>query len=152
MLPQVQTFRPSSAVRRSTGFGSDWNRLFDEAFGLFGNGLTWTAWTPAADLYETPDEFVLEMGLPGFDHDNIELTVERGILTVSGQRPRKEEDENLTYHVREHTYDRFTRSFALPASVNADDVKAEFDNGMLIVRLPKLAEARPRRIQIAAKK
>lgn len=149
MLPQIRTYQPGSALRRSADFGSDWNRLIDDAFGRVLNG--WTTWTPAADLYETGDEFVLEMGLPGFDKDSIEVTVERGILTVSGQRARREEDESYTYHVREHTHDRFTRSFALPASVNTDDVRADFHHGMLVVTLPKLAEAKPRRIAVAAK-
>lgn len=148
MLPTT-TYRPGSALRRWSDTGSDFNRLFDE---LWNRGLNgWTTWTPAADLYETNEEFVLEIGLPGFRHEDIEVTVERGILTVSGQRPARQEDESFTYHVREHTYERFSRSFQLPASVNADDVTAEFENGMLVVTLPKAAEAKPRRIAVSAK-
>lgn len=148
MLPTT-SYRPGTALRRRSEAGSDWNRLFDELWSRGING--WTTWTPAADLYETGEQFVLEIGLPGFRHDDIEVTVERGILTISGQRPMREDDESYTYHVREHTYDRFSRSFQLPTSVNADDVTAEFENGMLVVRLPKAAEAKPRRIAVSAK-
>lgn len=148
MLPQIRT-RPSTAFRRGTDFGSDWNRLIESAFGDV-NG--WTSWAPAANLYENPDEFVLEMGLPGFDPDSVEVNVERGILTVSGQRARSEEDEGRTYHVRELTHERFTRSFSFPSSVSADDVRADFHGGMLVVTLPKSAEAKPRRVEIGAGK
>jgi HSP20 family protein len=135
--------------RRGADFGSDWNRLIENAFGDL-NG--WTAWAPAANLYETGEEFVLEMGLPGFDSDSIDVNVERGILTVSGNRTRSEEDDSRTYHVRELSEERFTRSFSFPASVRADDVRAEFHDGMLVVTLPKSAEAKPRRVRIGTKK
>lgn len=148
MLPQIRT-RPSTAFRRGTDFGSDWNRLMESAFGDV-NG--WTSWAPAANLYENPDDFVLEMGLPGFDPDSVEVNVERGILTVSGQRARSEEDEGRTYHVRELTHERFSRSFSFPSSVSADDVRADFHGGMLVVTLPKSAEAKPRRVEIGTGK
>ncbi len=149
MLPEVVTYQPGTAARRAAGFGLDLNRLFDDRFGRGVNG--WSAWSPAADLYETNDEFVLRMGLPGFDPEAIDITVERGILTVSGQRTRDEREEQYSYHVREHTYDRFTRSFSLPSTVNADDVRADFHHGMLVVTLPKASEAKPRKIAISAK-
>ena len=145
MLPEVRTYQPGSAIRR----GADWTRLFDDMLGRDLNG--WTAWTPAADLYETEDSFVLELGLPGYTGDDIQVTVERGILTVTGQRSRREGDERVTYHLREHTYDRFTRSFSLPASVRADEVRAEFEQGMLVVTLPKTAEAKPRKVEVSVK-
>lgn len=150
MLPQLRTYQPGSAIRRGAGIGSDWIRLFDDAFNRDLNG--WTAWTPLADLYETEDEFVLEMGLPGFDAESIDVTVERGVLTVTGRREATDETASREYHVREHTFDRFTRSFSLPSSVVVDDVSAEYEGGMLSVRLPKAAEAKPMRVQIAAKK
>jgi len=149
MLPQIRTYRPAGDIHREAGVGSDWIRLFDQAFNRDLNGRT--AWTPAADLYETDDGFVLEMGLPGFRTDSVEVTVERGVLTITGARVADEDADSRHYHVREHTYDRFTRSFALPSSVIADDVTADFENGMLTVKLPKVAEAKPQRVKIAAK-
>jgi len=149
MLPQIRRYQPARQLRRQAVNGSDLFSLFDEAFSRDLNG--WSAWTPTADLYETGDDFVLEMGLPGFVADDVEVTVERGVLTVSGQRASEEEEDARQYHVREQVYDRFARSFALPASVTSEEVTAEFDNGMLTVRLPKVAEAKPRRVKIAAR-
>lgn len=106
---------------------------------------------PAADLFETDEEFVLELELPGLGREDIEVTVEKGILTVSGQRSTETEEERgerHTYHVRERSYDRFSRSFSLPHSVTHEQVDAQFENGMLTVRLPKAAEAKPRRIEV----
>lgn len=145
MLPTLSI--PRSGVRRGTDWTSDMDRFFDEFFRT-PRMSTWSAWTPPADLYETGDEFVLEMEMPGFHKDDLQVTVERGILTVSGQRREQEREENVTYHVRERSYDRFSRSFSLPQSVNADDVDAEYDNGILRVRLPKLSEAKPRQIAV----
>lgn len=147
MLPMIRTYQPGSAIRRGAGVGSDWFRLLDDSFSRDVNG--WTAWTPAADLYESEDEFILELGLPGFRTEDVDVTVERGVLTVTGQRQAPERDEGRHYHVREHAFDRFARSFALPSSVIADDVTAELHDGMLVVRLPKVAEAKPIRVQIA---
>lgn len=141
-------------VARDTGrlsrrFFPEVDYLFDEFFGR--PMSSWSAWTPSADLFETDDEFVLEMDLPGFEHDDIELTVERNVLTVSGRRPAAEEEAEVTYHLRERNTDRFSRSFALPRSVDADDVTARFSDGILTVTLPKVAEAKPRRIEVEAR-
>lgn len=148
MLPTINR-RPMGGLRRNDWLGGELDRMFDD---FFTRPLsTWSTWTPAADLYETDDEFVLDLEMPGFSHDDIEVTVERGILTVSGQRTAEEEQGNRhTYHVRERSYDRFSRSFSLPHSVNADEVQARFENGILNVRLPKAAEAKPRRIAVSA--
>lgn len=122
---------------------------------FFGRPLsTWSTWTPAADLYETDDAFVLEMELPGFNLDDIELTMERGVLTVAGSRTVEETEgaEPRTYHLRERSVDRFTRSYALPSSVNSDRIDASFAEGVLTVKLPKAPEAKPRRIEVKARK
>lgn len=147
MLPTINR-GATTARRRPELFGGEWDRLFDEV--LTRPLSTWSTWTPAADLYETDDEFVLELDMPGFDQDDIEVTVEHGILGVSGQRTMDEKSERYTYHVRERSYERFNRSFSLPRSVNPDQVAAEFRNGMLRVTLPKAAEAKPRRIAVNA--
>ncbi len=139
--PWVGTLRP------------DLGNLFDEFFGQ--PMSTWSAWTPVADLYETPEAFVLEMELPGFDLDDIELTMEKGVITVTGERKVEEEKENgvgRTYHLRERSMERFTRSYSLPRSVEPDRVDASFANGVLYVTLPKAAEAKPRRIEVKAAK
>jgi len=145
MLPE--TTRRERAVARRPWTGTlrpDLTNLFDD---FFGRPLsTWSAWTPAADLYETPESFVLEMELPGFDLEDIELTMEKGVLTVTGKLEEKEEDR--TYHLQERSVERFTRSYALPRSIEIDKVDASFSNGVLKVMLPKAAEAKPRRIEV----
>lgn len=128
-------------------------RLFPDIDYLFDDFLTRptassAAWRPATDLNETDDEFVMRMDLPGFEHEDIELTVEKNILTVSGRRTAEEVEEETDFHLRERTAERFSRSFALPRSVDADDVEARFANGVLTVHLPKVAEAKPRKIEI----
>jgi HSP20 family protein len=151
MLPE--TTRRERAVARRPWAGTlrpDLGNLFDD---FFGRPLsTWSAWTPAADLYETPESFVLEMELPGFDLDDIELTMEKGMLSVTGERKMEEKEEDRTYHLQERSVERFTRSYALPRSVEIDKVDASFSNGVLKVLLPKAAEAKPRRIEVKAHK
>lgn len=150
MLP-TRTYRPETTLRRGSDRSSEMGRLFDDLFGYTPRLATWSPWMPAADLFETSDEFVLEMELPGFDSEELEVTVEHGILTVSGHRTTEGENgERVNYHVRERSYDRFSRSFSLPRSVNADEVDAGYENGILRVTLPKAAEAKPRHISVKA--
>lgn len=153
MLPTTSSGRRATTRRPWTGgMVPELGSVLDDFFGRPLN--SWSAWTPAADLYETEDAFVLEMELPGFDLDDIELTMERGVLTVSGSRSVQETDgtEGRTYHLRERSVDRFTRSYALPRSVDPDDIDASFAEGVLSVTLPKAPEAKPRRIEVKAKK
>lgn len=153
MLPTTRSGRRVASRRPWTGgMTPELGTMLDD---FFGRSLSsWSAWTPAADLYENEDAFVLEMELPGFDLDDIELTMERGVLTVAGSRSvqESEETEGRTYHLRERSVDRFTRSYALPRSVNAEDIDASFAEGVLTVTLPKAPEARPRRIEVKARK
>lgn len=136
--------RPAS--REDPSF--DPNRWFEDVLNRSVRG--WTSWSPAADLFETDDEYVLELELPGFSREDIELTLEQGILTVTGER-QAEEDERRAYRVRERAFGRFTRSFTLPRSVDAEDVDAEFRNGVLRVTMAKTPEAKPRRIEVHVK-
>lgn len=147
MLPTTTTYRRPT-LARWPDFGTDLDRFLE---GFLGRAPAWSG-RGSADLYETDDEYVLEMELPGFENDEVEVSVERGVLSVSGAHRSEEEDAGRTYHVRERSYERFTRTFTLPQSVNADDVQADLQNGILTVRLPKAAEAKPRRIQVKARK
>lgn len=107
----------------------------------------WEGWNPMADLTETEDAFVLEMELPGFSRSDVDITVEDGILTASGERSVGDA-EDVNYHLRERGSRRFRRSFMLPGSVNQDEVTATLRSGILTVQLPKAPEARPRRIEV----
>lgn len=144
MLPTTR--RWSRTPRTLPDLRNEVERLFEDFFerptGDFGS------FTPAADLYETDEAFTVEMELPGFDRDDIDVTVEQGMLTVSGRRAAETEDRDESYHLRERSVGRFSRSFSLPASINADDVKARFENGVLRVDMPKAAEAKTRKIEV----
>lgn len=145
---QIRTHQPGSAIRPAAGNGLDWFRVFDQAQSRVNE---WSSWSPSADLYETADEFVLEMGVPGYRPEDVDVTMENGVLSIVGRRSTREEEGRRQYHVREQVHDHFMRSFALPRSVTADDVTAEYENGMLTVRLPKVPEAKPRRVAITAR-
>lgn len=145
MLPTTRNARSTRPAARWSLL-PDFEYLFDDIAGRTSAG--WTGWTPSADLYENDEAYVLEMELPGFSNEDIELTVERNVLTVTGQRSVQEESEDVTFHLRERGTTRFSRSFALPRSMDGDAVEARFDNGVLTVTLPKAAEARPKRIEV----
>lgn len=108
------------------------------------------SWMPAVNVEETADELVLTAELPGLTHENVELEVENNILTLRGEKAevRQEGDESRKFHLWERSYGSFQRSFTLPRTVSADKISAEFDNGVLHVRMPKVAEAKSRRIDI----
>lgn len=146
MLPTM-TNRPVN--RRSRGrenTGTELSSWIDDFFNR--SAGSWTMWSPRADVYEIGDAYVLEMELAGFHREDVELTFENGVLTVSGRRREQEAEENATYYLRERATQGFSRSFALPRSVDYEEVEATLTEGLLRVHLPKLEEARPRRIEV----
>jgi HSP20 family protein len=146
MLPTM-TNRPANRRARARDRSStDLSNWIDEFFNQTAD--SWTMWSPRADVYEVGDAYVLEMELAGFNREDVELTFENGVLTVSGRRREQEAEENATYYLRERATEEFSRSFALPRSVNYEEVEATLKEGLLRVHLPKLEEARPRRIEV----
>lgn len=125
------------------------NRL-NEMFGDFPTPSESGTWLPAVNVEETSDELLLTAELPGMTRDDIELEMENNILTIRGEKRdvRKEGDESKKYHLWERRYGTFQRSFTLPRTVKAEEIDAEFVDGVLHVRLPKVAEAKSRRIAI----
>jgi HSP20 family protein len=103
-------------------------------------------WSPAVDLYETPDRFVLSLELPGLTRDHIKIEIQQETLVVRGERPVHHE-EGARYHRVERGHGAFARSFALPQPVNVEAVAAEFRDGVLTVVVPKLAPQQ-RRVDI----
>jgi HSP20 family protein len=149
MLPTIRYRKP--AVLRGSDQGFELDRLIDGFFGpTFGPGIV-AHDRGAANLYETDERFVLELEVPGFTSEDIEVTVERGVLTVSGSHENASEDEGTRYHLRERSFERFSRTFRVPESVSSEGVLAELETGVLTVRLPKAADAKPRRVEIDAK-
>jgi HSP20 family protein len=136
-------------ARRLETFQSDIDRVFDAFFGARpANGAG--QWVPAMDLAETDDHLVLKADLPGLDKDDVEIEVSDGVLTISGERKTEHTEREDGYHRVERAYGSFSRSLSLPDGIDAEQVKADFDKGVLEVRIPKPAERRPHRVQIGA--
>jgi HSP20 family protein len=141
-------------VRELTSLQSEMNRLFNTFFEApattanGGNGGTLRRWIPAMDLVETDDHFVLKADLPGLDERDVSVEVEDNVLTVSGERKAEHEDEREGYVRVERAYGSFRRSLTLPEGVDPAGVSANFDKGVLEVRIPKPEERKPRRVAI----
>lgn len=122
--------------------------LLDEMFNW--PELGWTTEAPLADFYEKDDAFNVELDLPGFERENIDVMVEQGVLTITGERPMIEE-EKVNFHLRERPFERFTRTFTLPRMIDAAKVESFLHNGVLKIILPKAPEAVAKKIAVAVK-
>ena len=127
------------------------DRLFDDAFtrpiNLRDGG--WSA--PAVDMYQTDDEVVVKVALPGFKADEVQINVTGDVLSLRGDLKREQEEKDKAWHIREHRWSSFERSVALPTQVKADGANADFENGILTISLPKAEEVKPRTISVKAK-
>jgi HSP20 family protein len=112
------------------------------------------AWIPAVNVEEAADELLLTAEFPGMQEEDINVDIENNILTIRGEKreAREEGAEGHKYHVSERRYGSFQRAFKLPKSVQADAVQADFESGILTVRLPKAPEAKGRTIEISGNK
>ena len=107
------------------------------------------AWTPAVDVFETNDrEYVVKAELPEMKRDDINVTFENGVLTITGERKPEFDPAQGTFHRSERAYGRFSRSFTLPATVDAHRINASYKDGVLTVRVPQREEAKPRQIAV----
>ena len=125
------------------------DRMLEDAFVMpreGGGGESWGG--PAMDVYEDGDTLVVEAHLPGVKPDDIDVNVERGVLTISGQTQSEEERTGRNYLLREKRSGRFSRSLQLPATYRTEECKADYQDGVLRLTFPKAEEAKPRRIQI----
>lgn len=130
------------------GLRREIDRLFDDAYGSGGRAAS--AWSPSANVREANDAVLLEMELPGISPESVDISIENDMLTVSGEKreERREDEEEGRYFLVERRYGSFSRSFTLPPNVDHDKVTADFDNGLLTIRIPREALPQPRRIQI----
>lgn len=107
-----------------------------------------TVFAPAVDIYEDKEFITLTAEVPGVKPDNLHVSVENHVLTLRGERKLDHEEKKQNYHRVERMYGTFTRSFVLPNTVLTDKIDAETKDGVLTLRLPKRAEAQPRRIEV----
>ncbi|MGM0554553.1 MAG: Hsp20/alpha crystallin family protein [Pseudomonadota bacterium] len=105
-------------------------------------------WSPAVDIREESDAYVVEADVPGVDPKDIELHMENGVLTLRGERKHESEEEKEGYKRVERMRGTFFRRFSLPDTADADNISARSKNGVLEVRIPKQARVQPRRIEI----
>lgn len=120
------------------------NRMFEDFMGS-GSG-SGRGWAPAVDIYETKDrEFVIKAELPEMKREDINVTFENNVLTLTGERKAEFDGD---YHRAERFYGRFSRSFTLPATVDGGRINASYKDGVLTVRVPQREEAKPRQIAV----
>jgi HSP20 family protein len=136
-------------------FLRNFERLFsDDVFRPFGfmvrqnDDLGQTGWLPAVDVRESEEAFVFTAELAGIAKKDVDITVEDGILTLSGERRFNEQDEEKNYRRIERAYGTFSRSFTLPSAVDAEQISATFEDGLLTVTVPKAEVAKARKITI----
>ena len=137
-------------LRELSSLQSEMNRLFNSAFDApsGASGAALRRWVPAMDLVETGEQFLLRADLPGMSEEDIEIELEDGTLTVSGERKSEHESKGEGYHRVERAFGAFSRSLTLPQGVDPAAVTASFDRGVLEVSIPKPEERKPRRIEI----
>ena len=129
---------------------NEMNRLFNSVFDAppaGGNGAM-RRWVPAMDLTETEDHFVLRADLPGLSEDDVKIELEDSTLTVSGERKAEHEEQKAGAYRLERAFGSFSRTLTLPQGVDPNGVTANFDRGVLEVRVPKPEQRKPRRIAI----
>ena len=108
-------------------------------------------WSPAVDILETENELILKADVPGVNLEDIDVRVVNDTLTLKGERHFQQDDSVKGFHRLERGYGSFVRSFAVPATVEADKVAAQYRNGVLTVTLPKKEAAKPRQVKVEVK-
>ena len=126
------------------------NRLFQDSYGNQGReeALATSSFAPAVDVYEDEHKITLKIEVPGIDEKDIDIRVENNLLTVHGERKFEKEEKEENYRRVERQYGSFTRSFNLPNTVDAENISADYDRGVLKVQLAKKAEAKPKQIKV----
>jgi HSP20 family protein len=125
------------------------NRLFHDSFGDGREeALTTTAFAPPVDVYEDEHNVTLKIEVPGIEEKDIEVRVENNTLTVHGERKLEKDEKEENYRRVERQYGSFTRTFTLPNTVDTENVSANYDKGVLKIKLAKKAEAKPKQIKV----
>jgi HSP20 family protein len=138
------------AAGQALGLRQVMDRLLEDAFVSPRSvaGQLGSAGGPALNAYEEGDQFVVETQLPGMKPEDIDVSIEQGVLTIQGATKAEEERKERNYLIREHRMGRFSRSVRLPETVDPDAVQATYEAGVLRLTLPKAERAKARRIQI----
>jgi HSP20 family protein len=140
-------------LRDIVSIQDEMNQLFDDFFGR--TPKRWSAfgpeegvWTPNVDVSETKDEIVVTAEMPGMKKEDIKLSVQENVITLSGGKKSEEEKKDANFYRLERSFGSFCRSFTLPTPVEAEKIKASFKDGILKVTLPKSEKVKPQEIPI----
>jgi len=140
----ILRYEPWSLVNRL-------HRHFDDAFSATADADSDGAWwIPQVDVHEEPERFAVLIDVPGVEPKDIEITAEKGVLTIRGERHARTQEESTAYRRLERRSGKFLRRFTLPDSANLDAISAKHTQGVLEVTIPKQAKLQPRRIEVAA--
>jgi HSP20 family protein len=127
------------------------DRVFDRfRAGEYDASATQT-WLPAVDITEQETAFIIKAELPGVDKKDVKITVQNDVLTIKGEKKQESEKKGENYHRTERLYGSLQRSFTLPVTIASEKIDASYDNGVLILNLPKLEEAKPKEIEVKVK-
>ena len=151
-MPSRMQWDPFQDLRSAQDELNQLNPMNHQMSSLFGQrqaaaGAT-PAWAPALDISERKDAYLVTVELPGVDLDDLELTLEEGMLTIQGERHFAHDSSEQQFHRIERCYGAFRRSITLPAHVQADAVEATIEDGVLQLVVPKAEEAKPKRIEV----
>jgi HSP20 family protein len=142
-ISRLDTFRGLNSLQDQV------KRLFDETFSRGRSAESeMGTWAPAVDIYETEQELVLKADLPEVNQQEIDIRIENNMLTIRGERKFHNEVSQDNYLRVERAYGPFSRSFSLPNTLNTEAIKADYQNGVLSIRMPKREESRPKQIRI----
>ena len=141
-LNRWEPFRGAAALQEQV------SRLFDSVLERSGEESNLTSWAPAVDIYETEHELVVKADLPEIDPKDLDIRVENNILTIRGERKFEKKVNEDNYLRVERAYGSFSRSFSLANTVNAEAIKADYQNGVLTLTIPKREEAKPKQIKV----
>jgi HSP20 family protein len=143
--PFTQALDPSGDAM---GIQSQMNRLFENLFAQ--PAMMERSWTPPVDMYETKDEVVVRVELPGVDEKDIRLSITGDLLTIQGERQWSDETRDAAHYRQERWFGKFERALSLPIPVETGQVKATYRDGVLTVKLPKTEGVKPKEIKIDA--
>jgi len=127
------------------------NRLFGDALSNFDwqyRDNAGAAWVPPVDIFEEPDALRITAEVPGVSPDNLKISLENNVLSIHGTKEQVAQERSERVHRYERTYGAFERSFTLPATVDTNNIKASYEDGVITLTLPKVEKAKPRQIEV----
>ena len=146
---QRPTLRTWPGLGRLSDLRDEIDRLFESPLGATRTSQLLSGWTPALDVYEEKDHFIVKAELPGMKKEDIEVSFHDGGLSISGERKSETKHEDAEVYRAERFFGRFQRTVALPTPVAVDKAKASYKDGVLTITLPKTEEAKPKHIDVS---